>query len=249
MNTPGLQFTLRTLTHSDILACAHIAGLAFAHDRQTQFKAANPTNPYDHVEGMKAAPEDWLNRPPGSVEKTLAIEDATQEVMGWVAWSFRGFGSEERLTTELDIESVRGAAPLPNPALLNDSSRSSRERLETYTYNDLQTFMQSIMPAGTLYRIYIISSIVVHPSHQGKGVGKALARKGTDRADVEGVCAWVHASETGLRVFEKCGFEEIRRLELDLDEWNSEGLVPPEGEGEMWGTYVLRYMLREPLVK
>ena len=56
---------------------------------------------------------------------------------------------------------------------------------------------------------------------------------------------WVHASEAGYKPFEKAGFEEVGRLDLDLDEY---ALVPRE-EGEenaKWGSYTFRYMLRPP---
>lgn len=155
----------------------------------------------------------------------------------------------------LNIEGVRGNAPPPDRALF-DKEKSAREQLDAYTSADLQTFMTTLMPPGA--RCMYIVSIVVHPDHQGKSVGRALIRRGTDRADIEGVCCWVHASEAGASMFKKCGFEEIRRLHLDLDEWNWMGTVPPgdqkeniliEGGMSKWGKYVFRYMLRRPAAR
>ncbi|KAK4497268.1 hypothetical protein PRZ48_011718 [Zasmidium cellare] len=242
MTSPS--FSLRPLTSADVDTCAQIAGLAFATDRQTQFKAADPSDPFNHVEGTEAGLKHSLKRPPGSAELTVAVDDATGEIIGSAVWASRGLVPKDGPAVKLNIDGVRGDAPPPDASYF-DKSKTPREQLDAYTSHDLQTvFMGTLMPPGV--RCMFIVGIAVHPSHQGKGVGKALIRKVTDRADAEGVCCWVHASEAGAPVFEKCGFKVIRRLELDLDEWNWKGFVPPEGEGARWGRHVLRYMLREP---
>lgn len=249
------SFSLRPLIPADVTTCADIAGHAFSTDRQTQFKAADPANPYDHAAGMQGGLEYWLGRPPGSMDLTVAVDDATQEIIGWVAWSFRGFGEATRQAGEsivLNVNGVRGNAPPPDPALF-DKEKSAREQLDAYTSADLRTFMATLMPPGT--RCMYVVSIAVPPDHQGKGVGTALIQEGTNRADVEDTCCWVHASEAGASMFERCGFEEIRRLDLDLDEWNWMGAIRHEDgnsgalteeERSTWGKYVLRYMLRKP---
>jgi len=124
-------------------------------------------------------------------------------------------------------------------------------RLEALTDADMDDFMSSIMPAGT--RCLYIMSIVVSPTHQGRGVGTALIQHGTRRADREGVFAWVHASEAGAGMFERQGFEEVRRLRVDLDKYcggrgveEVKGLERKGEEGTGWGEYVFRYMVRKP---
>ena len=253
MTDPQDSFTLRPMTKSDIPACAHLAGLSFESDRHTQLKALSPTNPYNHEEGMKQGLAYWLGSSPGSIETTVAIDNSTQEFLGWVAWGFRGFNSPEadaQLKEEIeklseDDASRPAEAGSENEHVENASSisASAREKLENQTGSDMTAWMKRLMPPGT--KCMYICSIVVHPDHQGRGVGSALIREGTDRADKEGVFCWVHASEAGAPMFERCGFLEVGRLELDLDRWNTEAVIPPEGPDAKWGTYVFRYMRRD----
>jgi len=120
------------------------------------------------------------------------------------------------------------SAPKPKQedavAVVEADAESRREqpddpigRLEALTDADMHDFMAQIMPEGT--RCSYIMSIVISPRHQGRGVGTALIQHGTRRADEECVFAWVHASEVGAGMFEKQGFEEVRRLAVDLDEF------------------------------
>ncbi|KXT16572.1 hypothetical protein AC579_6293 [Pseudocercospora musae] len=243
------SYTLRPLTRSDIPACAHIAGLAFESDRQTQFKARSPKDPYDHEAGMQGALAHWLNQAPGLMDLTVAEDASTKTVIGWVAWVYRGFNSAEcharrdREPNQLqgdDTEDNRPTTPSPMEESAT-SEISARARLERYTGEHLHFWMKRLMPVGT--KCMYISSIVVHPSYQGKGIGSAMIHRGIARADEENVFCWVHASQDGAEVFERQGFKAMGKLELDLDSWNTEGLVPPNGP--KWGMHTFKYMRRD----
>ncbi|EME78827.1 uncharacterized protein MYCFIDRAFT_199934 [Pseudocercospora fijiensis CIRAD86] len=240
----------RPLTTSDIPTCARIAGLAFEFDRQTQFKARSLLNPYDHEAGMQDALAYWLSQAPGTMDITVAEDPSTKSVIGWVAWVYRGFNSAEghaRRERELkqleDIHAEGRQIARPTSPVVESvtSEKSARARLEQYTGDHLKVWMERLMPLGT--KCMYISSIVVRPSHQGKGVGSALIHRGTARADEENVFCWVHASEVGTVAFERQGFKTIGKLELDLDRWNTEGIVPPDGS--RWGMYTFNYMRRD----
>lgn len=98
-----------------------------------------------------------------------------------------------------------------------------------------------------------IYGISVHPAHQGKGIGRALIRYGTRKADEAQVKAWVHASDNPASVaaFQKEGFveQEWATLKVELDEYASRP-VEPENVSAVangrWGSYTWRHMLREP---
>ncbi|KXT01827.1 hypothetical protein AC578_1995 [Pseudocercospora eumusae] len=245
------SYILRPLTKSDIPTCARIAGLAFESDRQTQFKARSPSDPYDHEAGMQGALAYWLNQSPGMMDLTVAEDASTKTVIGWVAWVYRGFNSaesharRERELKQLHDDHTQDNQPIP-PSPMEESTTSeisARARLEKYTGEHLDVWMKRLMPLGT--KCMYVSSIVVHPSHQGKGIGSALIHRGIAQADEEKVYCWVHASEYGAKVFERQGFESVGKLELDLDRWNTEGVVPPDGS--RWGIYTFKYMRRPPV--
>lgn len=252
MADSNLSFTLKPMSAADIAECAQLAGRSFEKDRHTQLKAAAPTNPYNHAEGMKGGLEYYLSLPHGSVETAVAVEDSTRQILGWVVWGFRGFNSPEKEARrekelqqlhETGAESIDETSSQQAMAASEDASKSTRERIEAHTDADMDAWMKRLMPLGA--KCMYICSISVLPEWQGKGVGSALMRVGTDRADAEGVYCWVHASEDGADMFVKHGFKEVGRLELDLDEWNKDNIMPPEGQGSKWGVYTFRYMRRE----
>lgn len=246
------SFTLRPMAADDVDACARVAGLAFQSDRHTQLKALDPDDPYDHEQGMKGGLQYWLgSSPSGIVESTVAVSNSTSEIVGWVAWGFHRFNSAEAdAKHQAEIKELTRSPsskddPLPEISTEYDPSKSMRQNLEGYTGQDMSNWMKKLMPPGT--RCMYICSIAIHPDYQGSGIGSALIKQGTDRADKEDVSAWVHASEAGANMFGRHGFREVGNLVLDLDHWNQHNLDPPEGQGNEWGKYTFKYMQREPL--
>jgi len=84
----------------------------------------------------------------------------------------------------------------------------------------------------------------------GKDVGSALMRALKELTDKERAWCWVHSSVNGAPAFEKNGFEEVGRIELDLDEFaqgdsDREKLARKDGDGK-WEKYAWKYMTRGP---
>ncbi|KAI3395362.1 hypothetical protein diail_1418 [Diaporthe ilicicola] len=241
------SFSLKPVVEEDIPALTEISNLTFDTDRHTQLKAAHPTKPYDHAAGTPDAVRHWLSLTQ-KVEVTKAVDNESGKIVGCVCWVFRGF--------EREPGAASAAASRPEPTKPPADSVSSDyvktksvdldplEQLRELTDDHFAKFMRRIMPEGT--RCMFIGGIQVHPEHQGKGIGRALVRQGTDRADAEGVFCWVHSSEAGAGLFYKCGFEVDETLEIDLDDYARRmDLKPPAGE-ETWGTYTFRYFVRQP---
>jgi Acetyltransferase (GNAT) family len=120
---------------------------------------------------------------------------------------------------------------------------SKIKEVENITNASIQEWITKLSPSGVKHMVLI--AITVNPSFQGQGVGKGLIGWGTGIADREGVYAWVHASEAGGKAFEKRGFREVGRLEVDLDGFAGEGVRNEERGDGRWGVYVFRYMKRE----
>lgn len=115
------------------------------------------------------------------------------------------------------------------------------KRLESMTSADLKHWMDKLMPEGT--KCMFVVSLCVAPKWQSQGVGSALLRWGTERADAAGVFIWVHSSAGAWPMYAKHGFETVGTLDVDLDEYAP--APAPDQEGK-WGHYEFRYMKRLP---
>lgn len=61
-----------------------------------------------------------------------------------------------------------------------------------------------------------LTLVVVDPTYQGKGVGRALIEWGTSHADASGppMPCYLESSEAAIKVYEKLGFESVEELEM-----------------------------------
>ncbi|KJZ72430.1 hypothetical protein HIM_08233 [Hirsutella minnesotensis 3608] len=239
--TPDFNFTIHHAQFDDIPNIAQLSADSFQADRQTQMKALGK-EPFD----MKA---DSLLRMPNLMRNPRcvilkAVDSSSGAMVGHCAWGFRGFQVDKQLLPEREGEPPaddsanrpRSTADVePGP----DSGDDPIKRLEAFTGRDMEAWMADVMPDGVPC-MYIVG-LSVAPGFQGRGIGSALLRWGTRICDERRVFAWVHSSEPAWRMYEKCGFQTIRSLDIDLDEYAP---VPPpdEGPGAKWGHYVFRYM-------
>jgi len=211
---------------------ATIGHSAFIPDVQTRLKTFNlPPTPISdaHVRA-------WLSSPACHVLKAVSTE--SNEIMGSVCWVTRGY-------------LPRPPAPEKTTGRVTEGSeekggrKSKIQELEDLTDGHFVRFMSDVMPEGT--KCWFIAGLAVAPAWQGMGVGRALMEWGIRRAESDGVFAWVHASEGSWKAYRACGFEVVRELRLDLDEWAEGEAVGrgPEEEGK-WGVYTFRYMVYKP---
>ncbi|KAK9365573.1 acyl-CoA N-acyltransferase [Lipomyces kononenkoae] len=260
-------FSIQSATVADVPAMARISGDSFVEDRHTQMKGFGKV-PYDLENVFSSELPRFIDSPRLVVRK--AVREDTGEIMGWVAWGFRGFTPEEvagiggrnpETDTEKDTKTQMSAERDSNaskeettsePMSGEDSTSGNDDasgddpisRLEAMTDADMKQWMEKLMPDGT--RCMYVVSLAVAPKWQSRGVGSALMRWGTAQADAAGVFAWVHSSEDAWQMYSKHAFEVVGTLDVDLDEYAP---VPPPvelgGDGK-WGHYVFRYMKRLP---
>lgn len=248
-STENLSFNLKPVVPSDFPAMAEMCGLAFEDDRHTMLKAAHPTKPYNHAAGMTGAFEYWVSRPAGSLELNKAVDDATGEILGFVCWGMsvdKADTNKEQSNSGGDPPSEESEKPdITKPEDTDtpqDPTLDPLDQLEEMTSSHLAAFQGRFKNTRCLYVI----TLTVHPKYQGRGVGAALIKQGTNRADAEGALCWVHSSEAGVYTYKKCGFEEDDTLEIDLDDWARKlDIKPPAGE-DKWGTYTFKYLIRQP---
>lgn len=229
----------------DVPAAAKLAGDAFLDDRQTQMKNMGKEG-YDMNKMALESLPNYLTHPRCAVLK--AVDNATGEVAGFCNWASFGFpqGEGPVLAGRLDpIEPKKKAEEVTEEkkgvetALEDKVEDDPVKRLEAMEDKDLNDWMKEIMPEGTQC-LYVVG-LIVGPKFQGRAIGSALLRWGTKFCDEKGCFAWVHSSEPAWKMYEKSGFEVIRLLDVDLDEW-APGPPPDEGPDAKWGHYELRYM-------
>jgi hypothetical protein len=236
------SFSLQPVTEDDIPVLTEIFSASFKKDTNTQLKLVGK-DPNSQADGMAGGIRQWLCYP-DRISVLKAVDNSTGTIMGWTGWGCRGYEASPAQPTP---ETVKEERPQVQDTEENKPKtiEDPVERLEALTNADMTRWMAKIMPPGTKCRY--LHSCVVHPSYQSRGVGLALIRWGTEKADKDGVFCWVHSSDGGQFAFQKAGFEEIERLEVDLDEFATAPRKGVEGmEDGKWGKYVFRYMVRQP---
>ncbi|KAH8805804.1 hypothetical protein F5884DRAFT_755362 [Xylogone sp. PMI_703] len=239
--------TLELVEEKDIMTLAQMSEDAFATDANTQLKyLGKPKGTF--AKGMAEGIRSWFAQPDRcTVLKAVDTSSSNREITGWVCWVF----SKDRNQASIPVSTPVTAPPSNTESIpiredaerssrLKDSNRSKAERLEELTSKDLERMMGVLMPPGT--KCMYIGSVIVDPKHQGHGVGTKLIQWGTRKADEAGAFAWVHSSEAGAPRFEKQGFKEVARFEVDLDQYADSS----REDGSNWGTYIFRYLKRAP---
>lgn len=69
--------------------------------------------------------------------------------------------------------------------------------------------------AGQPSEAWYLRFLGVSPKAQRMGIGKLLLRWGIERSEEEGIPASLEASNAGLGLYQKMGFEETRRMYFD----------------------------------
>ncbi|KAI1258861.1 acyl-CoA N-acyltransferase [Xylariaceae sp. FL1019] len=245
------------LQYADIPACAQITSRAFSVDPHTIVKQLG-RKPFDMYD---IAQSDFLNTLyRKNYVYVKAVDPESGEIVGHAGWSFRG----------LDHELVPWSGPSdekPEPEVVKNESHTAAEHTNDETEegteeNSSIDRLHAIEDADMLYWIkdllpsdmpcMLMQGLIVSPSYQSRGVGSAMLRYGNAMADDLGLAVWVHSSHQAYEAYKKVGFETVRELDIDLDEYAPRG--PREDEEVMgekgcgkWGRYVIRYMRRRRL--
>ena len=176
-----------------------------------------------------------------SQPRSVWVKEESSQVESWRSKVKRGIEERVDASQKTEAKAAGEKRKTHGENTKDTQAMKSIKELEDRTNVSMISWQSILMPTGTKC-LYIIA-IAVLPSHQGRGIGRSLIQWGTKLADEKGVFCWVHSSNAGWRVFEKEGFGEVGRLEVDLDEY-AEGLRNEGREDGRWGFYVFRYMKR-----
>lgn len=256
-----LTIDIQPLQYADISTCARITAAAFSTDRHTLVKqlGGKPFDMYDvSCDGFLAT----LHRKNYVYVKAV---NSIGNIVGHAGWGFRGvyeadIASEGPADRIEDHEQVKGTGNKSQDegrvelGTNEEKAENGIDRLHALEDADMQHAMAWLMPPGTSC-MYIIG-LIVSPDFQSQGVGSALIEFGNAIADRLGIFTWVHSSDQAWKAYAKLGFETVKELPVDLDEYAPS---PPgktlaerlEGTGEgvtehRWGEYTIRYMKRLP---
>ncbi|KAI4859072.1 acyl-CoA N-acyltransferase [Hypoxylon rubiginosum] len=247
--------SIQPLHYADVPLCARITSSAFSVDPHTIVKRLG-REPFDMYTISQSGFLNTLHRKTYIYVK--AVDDETGEIVGHAGWAFRGLDAElipwvgpgdakpeaeEREESQGKDTGSKG----DEKEDVGDGKEDSIDRLHALENADMQYWLSNIVPTDTPC-IFIVG-LIVSPSHQSRGVGSALIRHGNAIADDLGLTIWVHSSHQAYEAYRKFGFETVRELGVDLDEYAPRGpqeeeeVMGEKGSGR-WGRYVIRYMKR-----
>lgn len=234
-------FSLEQATNADIPDLCKIFIDAFQDDNDTTLKYLHEADPYKaKYEMMKGALEHWMSRP-GKCTVMKAVAPGGAGAVGWMCWGYNGYEEAAKKSDEAQTKAITPVDDQERPKeveMAADNTPENIKRLKAVEDTENEYWDEILRPERKC--MYIVS-IAISPIYQQRGIASALIQWGTAQADRDGVACWVHSSDTGWRAFEKNGFKEERRLELELDDYAG-GLreIPHQGS-ERWGKYVFRY--------
>jgi predicted N-acetyltransferase YhbS len=242
------SFAISAIQLSDVPAIARIAADSFDGDRHTEMKALGQ-EPYDHEKTMLDIIPGFLESP--RLVCLKAVDNASEDVLGFCIWGFRGFEPAKMPTshgrTQPDEPKETKAQQGQEKEQQDEQQQQQQhppsddpiKRLNAFTDGDMAAWVEEIMPTG-VQCLYVVM-LSVSPTAQGQGVGRALIQWGLNQCDEHGVFAWVHSSEPAHGMYAKLGFDTMRSLDINLDDYAP---CPPPNEGPdaTWGHYVFRYM-------
>ena len=216
-----MAFSVQTASKADIHELIKIHMAAFANDNAVRLMFKSEDEYEAKLQGILSS---GSSDPRAFTLK--AVSDDSNEILAWLGY--------------VCIEySELGAPPSPSEltaeTLLNPTLRSI-----------LIADFERVQNEWMADKKYIhIGTAVTHPSHQGKGIGSALIRSMTSRADEDDVPCWIQSSPVAHSVYYHAGFRDVGSFEVDLREW-----APGGKEGKTgWGVFEIRYMLRLPQSK
>ncbi|KAI0197057.1 acyl-CoA N-acyltransferase [Xylaria flabelliformis] len=251
-----MAVSIQPLDAADIPACARLSAAAFATDPHTIVKQLG-RQPYDMFAIARSGLEENLKRQNFVCVKAV---DDQGIIVGHASWVFSGGGQKRASSRSTgDGESApadKATEPDSRPQAHGDEAEEGEgdpiERLHALEEADTQYWLQNLVPVDT--PCMFVVGLAVLPSHEGRGIGRALLRHGNAIADERRLSIWVHSSHQAFIAYSKAGFETRRELRIDLDDYAPR--PPRDGEATMavagqdddgrWGQYMIRYMERKP---
>lgn len=212
--------------------------------------------------------DSWMS---DSASQIIVAIDANREVIGWSCWVLKGEDDnnvdpsdstsmpKSEAHQDLNINKIQFSNDGEKSPNANDpTSSGGQPEIDLSKENAVPTTPARVL--GRLMRqdviqwegkylkggkVMVLQALATDPPWQRRGVGSKLIQWGIERADVDGLPCWAHASPTSYRLYERAGFQEFGKTDYNLDEWAPGG----KGGNRGWGRYTFRYMLRPGITR
>ncbi|KXJ89995.1 acyl-CoA N-acyltransferase [Microdochium bolleyi] len=253
--SPQTRLTVKTLLPADIPRCVDIYLSAFAGNAHSLacFPRENPSvrrwwedmlrEEMTDPEAVFLKVEACLHHPGAAAaadecEKKTRKGDKREDIIAFAKWN-----RPKAIAEAADEEHDASAA-----VLLPAWPAGTDARLCEKTFGEWARAHRRLM--GSRRRHWYLEMLATDPAHQGRGAGSLLLRHGCERADGDGVEAYLEASPEAVRMYERFGFREVDRHEVYVASGNvkREKVVGngtrvgvEEDDGEV---YVNVYMIR-----
>lgn len=161
--------------------------------------------------------------------------DGRDVITGYAEWLRKRTGDKENIADSTTAGEI-GVRTRLHGHQIDKTADASDNRAADPAYADVferaSVFTHGYW-TGARAESWYLDLLMVDPSHQRKGFGRALVQYGLALADTEGVCASLIASEAGDGLYASCGFKAVGRMQ--------------EGEGNpLQGMPGGRIFFREP---
>ncbi|KAL2351639.1 acyl-CoA N-acyltransferase [Cryomyces antarcticus] len=201
-----MPLEIQPMTESDIPTFVAIFMAAFEGGISRILR----TTPTPTPESIASNEERFLKalREDSTAHFAKCVDSDTGEVVAGAKWNFYSEGRTEaelQKALELPSEWPRGSNV---PALEAFLGMLARARVD-------------VMGGKRHALLHILATL---PSHHRRGAGALLLREGLDRADNEGIEAYLEASKMGKPLYERFGFETVKELRIDTALYGGEGV-------------------------
>ena len=219
----------------------HIYQEAYKHDQTMQLKHILPSL----IKRMAETISHRCKKP--EWEFIVARTETSDQIIGWIALAFK-LEANKQISEEHIL--FAQYALLPDIVVKCRKEGIGTAQIKTLSHkvvSDFKSAREKQLPDEHC----IISTLVVDPSYQRKGVASALLSKAIARSEVFSFPIWVQAPSTHQPLFSKHDFEQVSEYQIDLNEHVPESDNKGKNKAaSTLATYTWTIMLRQkPLEK
>ena len=216
----------------------HIYQKAYQNDKAVQLNLKHIMS--DFMDQMAKTIAKHAKQP--ECEYFVAREGKDNNIVGWLALALK-ITDDKKLSEEHVL--LLQYALLPDIVVKAKSHGIDTDVMKGLANSLLKEFKES-REKQLSNNHCILSTLVVDPQYQNKGVATALLSKAIHFAEIFSLPIWVQAPEACQKLFERHSFDEVGEYRLDLNEHVPKAVGKAKtNKLSPLGKYVFKYMVRQ----